>query len=182
MPWVHRTTCSAAATLALALILGALGTGTAQAAVPDPVPPTTLGVAEGFTPYLPQVSCDPVAEPGTLALRSLLMETYGGRDLGITRGCDIGGLSEHKEGRAWDWGLNAAVPAERALAQQFLGWLMAPARTAWRPPTPAGSASCTSSGTAESGAPTACRRAGGPTAAASPSAGHIHISLAWTAR
>ncbi len=126
MPWVHRTTCSAVATLALALILGALGTGTAQAAVPDPVPPTPLGVAEGFTPYLPQVSCDPVAKPGTLALRSLLMATYGGRDLGITRGCEIGALSEHKEGRAWDWGLSAAVPAEKALAQQFLTWLMAP--------------------------------------------------------
>ena len=127
MPWVHRTTCSAVATLALALILGALGTGTAQAAaVPDPVPPATLGVAEGFSPYLPQVSCDPVTKPGTDALRSLLMATYGGRDLGITRGCEIGALSEHKEGRAWDWGLSAAVPAEKALAQQFLGWLTAP--------------------------------------------------------
>ncbi len=126
MPWVHRTTCSAVATLALALILGALGTGAAQAAVPDPVPPAELGVAEGFTPYLPQVSCDPVTKPGTSALRSLLMATYGGRDLGITRGCEIGALSEHKEGRAWDWGLSAAVPAEKALGQQFLSWLMAP--------------------------------------------------------
>ena len=127
MPWVHRTTCSAVATLAMALILGALGTGTARAAaVPDPVPLATLGVAEGFSPYLPQVSCDPVTKPGTAALRSLLMATYGGRDLGITRGCEIGALSEHKEGRAWDWGLSAAVPAEKALAQQFLGWLTAP--------------------------------------------------------
>jgi peptidoglycan hydrolase-like protein with peptidoglycan-binding domain len=126
VPWVHRTTCTAVVTLAMALILGALGTGTAQAAVPDPAPPSPLGVAEGFTPYLPQVSCDPVAKPGTLALRSLLMATYGGRDLGITRGCEIGALSEHKEGRAWDWGLSAAVPAEKALAQQFLDWLTAP--------------------------------------------------------
>ena len=127
MPWVHRTTCSAVATLALALILGALGTGTAQAAAcPTRSRPPTLGVAEGFSPYLPQVSCDPVTKPGTDALRSLLMATYGGRDLGITRGCEIGALSEHKEGRAWDWGLSAAVPAEKALAQQFLGWLIAP--------------------------------------------------------
>jgi peptidoglycan hydrolase-like protein with peptidoglycan-binding domain len=67
-----------------------------------------------------------VKKPGTDALRALLMATYGGRDLGITRGCEIGALSEHKEGRAWDWGLSAAVPAEKALAQQFLGWLTAP--------------------------------------------------------
>jgi peptidoglycan hydrolase-like protein with peptidoglycan-binding domain len=127
VPWVHRTARSAVAVLAAVLVVGALGTGTAEAAaVPDPAPRADLGVAEGFTPYLPQVSCDPVAKPGTLALRSLLMATYGGRDLGITRGCEIGALSEHKEGRAWDWGLSAAVPAEKALAQQFLGWLTAP--------------------------------------------------------
>jgi peptidoglycan hydrolase-like protein with peptidoglycan-binding domain len=53
------------------------------------------------------------------------MNTYGGRDLGVTRGCDIGGLSEHKEGRAFDWGLNASVPAEKAIAKQFLDWLLA---------------------------------------------------------
>ena len=54
--------------------LGALGTGPAQAAVPDPVAPETPpALVEGFSPYLPQVSCDPVAKPGTLALRSMLL-------------------------------------------------------------------------------------------------------------
>jgi peptidoglycan hydrolase-like protein with peptidoglycan-binding domain len=126
VPWVHRTVRSAVATVALALVAGMLGTGTAHAAAADPEPAVPApAVVEGFTPYLPQVSCDPVTKPGTSALRTLLMTAYGGRDLGVTRGCDVGSVSEHKEGRAWDWGLSAAVPAEKAVADQFLTWLLA---------------------------------------------------------
>jgi peptidoglycan hydrolase-like protein with peptidoglycan-binding domain len=100
---------------------------TEVAAVPPPAAPAAApAVVEEFAPYLPQVSCDPVAKPGTLSLRSTMMQAFGGRDLGITRSCSVGGLSEHKEGRAWDWGLDAANPAEKALADQFLAWLLAP--------------------------------------------------------
>ena len=129
VPWLVRAARALVAVLAAALTVGAIGTGVAQAAVPDPVPATAPAVVEGFTPYLPQKSCDPVVKPGTDALRSLLIGTYGGRDLGITRACDIGALSEHKEGRAFDWGLSAAVPAENAIATQFLTWLLAPGPT-----------------------------------------------------
>ena len=135
MPWVHRTVRlrrtavrTLTGALAAALLLGTLGAAGAQAAaVADPVAPEAAPAAvEGFAPYLPQVSCDPTVKPGLDALRSTLLATYGGRDLGVTRGCDIGATSEHKEGRAWDWGLSAAVPAEKALAEQFLTWLLAP--------------------------------------------------------
>ena len=135
MPWVHRTVRlrrtavrTLTGALAAALLLGTLGAAGAQAAaVADPVAPAAPPAAvEGFAPYLPQVSCDPTVKPGLDALRSTLLATYGGRDLGVTRGCDIGSTSEHKEGRAWDWGLSAAVPAEKALAEQFLTWLLAP--------------------------------------------------------
>ena len=134
MPWVHRTVRlrrpavrTLTGALAAALLLGTLGAAGAQAAVADPVAPAPAPAAvEGFAPYLPQVSCDPTVKPGLDALRSTLLATYGGRDLGVTRGCDIGATSEHKEGRAWDWGLSAAVPAEKALAEQFLTWLLAP--------------------------------------------------------
>jgi peptidoglycan hydrolase-like protein with peptidoglycan-binding domain len=127
VPRVLRTVRSAVIAVVVALVVGATGAGVAQAAVPDPVAPVKPpALVEGLSPYLPQVSCDPVAKPGTLALRSMLLATYGGRDLGITRGCDIGATSEHKEGRAWDWGLNASVPAEKAVADQFLTWLLAP--------------------------------------------------------
>ena len=112
-----------------AAVLGVtvLGAGPASAEVANPSAPVAApDTPEGWSPYLPQVSCDPVAKPGTLALRSMLLGAYGGRDLGITRACEIGAQSEHKEGRAWDWGLDAAKPAEKALAMQFLDWLLAP--------------------------------------------------------
>jgi peptidoglycan hydrolase-like protein with peptidoglycan-binding domain len=113
--------------LAALLAVTALGGTPAAAAVANPTAPVTApDTPEGWSPYLPQVSCDPVAKPGTLALRSMLLSAYGGRDLGITRACDIGAQSEHKEGRAWDWGLDASKPAEKALATQFLDWLLAP--------------------------------------------------------
>jgi peptidoglycan hydrolase-like protein with peptidoglycan-binding domain len=118
---------SLALAVAAALTLGLVGAPAAGAAVADPVAPVAAPEAvEGFTPYLPQVSCDPTLKPGVAALRTMLMSTYGGRDLGVTRQCDVGGLSEHKEGRAWDWGLSADDPADKAVAQQFLDWLLAP--------------------------------------------------------
>ena len=60
VPWLVRAVRVLVAVLAAALTVGAVGTGVAQAAVPDPVPATAPAVVEGFTPYLPQKSCDPV--------------------------------------------------------------------------------------------------------------------------
>ena len=122
---------AAAVVVALAVLVGVVLQGAPASAATTPVPDPVSSVAapakvEGFSPYLPQVSCDPTIKPGTAALRTLLMTTYGGRDLGISRGCDIGGTSEHKEGRAFDWGLSVAVPAEKAIATQFLAWLLTP--------------------------------------------------------
>jgi len=41
--------------------------------------------------------------------------------MGITRACGMGSQSEHKEGRAWDWGITPSNPA----AQKLLQWLLA---------------------------------------------------------
>ncbi len=130
MPWVHRTVRpvvrAVTGVLAGALLLATLGAAGADAATDPSAPATAPAAAEGFAPYLPQVSCDPTVKPGLDAMRTMLLAAYGGRDLGVTRGCTIGATSEHKEGRAWDWGLDAAVPAEKAVAEQFLAWLLAP--------------------------------------------------------
>ena len=105
----------------------ALASAPAYGALADPQSPKPAPkIVEGFAPYLPQVSCDPTVKPGTASLRSTLMAAYGGRDLGVARSCDVGARSEHKEGRAWDWGLDAANPAEKKVAEQFLSWLLAP--------------------------------------------------------
>jgi hypothetical protein len=52
-------------------------------------------------------------------LRDHVLQNFGGTDLGIVRACDQGGKSEHKEGRAWDWGIPASADVEG-----FLSWML----------------------------------------------------------
>lgn len=114
----------------------ALGQSVATAATP-PVPVTTgaTGVApqapqparaDGFTAYVPQTSCDPVAKPGVAAFRDLVTRRYPGTaDWGITRNCAADGVSEHLDGRAWDWNADVRNPAQYAAATDLLNWLTA---------------------------------------------------------
>jgi len=91
-------------------------------------PPTpSFGPAiDGYATYVPQSTCDPVVKPGVADFRQLVLAAYpGSSDLGITRACNIGGVSEHKEGRAWDWGVSAASPTQSAQANELLTWLLA---------------------------------------------------------
>lgn len=91
---------------------------TAPAAAPDPI--------DAYVPYQGQSTCDPTVKPGAKYLVDLLQSYYRvGRNSGITRGCSVGGQSEHKEGRAVDWAVNVAHPAEKAAADQFVHWLTA---------------------------------------------------------
>ena len=48
-----------------------------------------------------------------------------GRRSSTSRACSVEGASEHKEGRALDWGLSIANPAEKAAGDAFVGWLTA---------------------------------------------------------
>ncbi|MCW2831024.1 MAG: hypothetical protein JWP31_1716 [Aeromicrobium sp.] len=75
------------------------------------------------SPYLPQTSCSPRDMPGLVKLRDLVLATYGeGRAGSISRGCTEG-LSEHSEGRAWDWMIDARDAREKAAAADFLAWV-----------------------------------------------------------
>ena len=81
---------------------------------------------EGFAPYVGQSTCSPTAKPGTVALRALLLNAYKGTgDSGIIRNCGIGGRSEHKEGRAWDWRVSVTSATQRAQVANFLSWALA---------------------------------------------------------
>lgn len=54
----------------------------------------------------------------------MVLGTYDGtRDLGIVTDCD-GSVSEHHEGRAWDWGVLVTDPEEKAMADRLLDWLL----------------------------------------------------------
>jgi hypothetical protein len=72
-------------------------------------------------------TCDPVDKPGALRLAALIRQTYGSDQvIGISRASDCSALpSEHAEGRAVDWMLNASNAHDFATAKTFLHWLLA---------------------------------------------------------
>jgi hypothetical protein len=81
---------------------------------------------DDYASYQGQNKCDPDPEPGVMSFRSFVLNRYPfTRSLGISRACHIGGRSEHKEGRAWDWGVRASVPREKAAAEALIDFLHA---------------------------------------------------------
>ncbi|MGH2806791.1 MAG: hypothetical protein ACRDKT_05910, partial [Actinomycetota bacterium] len=74
--------------------------------------------------YDGQRKCDPDAEPGVLAFRRIVLKRFPWTGPGgIGRACSIGGQSEHKEGRAWDWMVRVGVGRERRAAESIIKWL-----------------------------------------------------------
>jgi hypothetical protein len=91
-----------------------------------------MAAANAYTPiedfgwYEPQETCTPEAKPGTLALARFLMRQYPGTgSSGISRSCASGGTSEHKEGRAFDWRVDASSERQKRQAHDFLDRLFA---------------------------------------------------------
>jgi len=76
--------------------------------------------------YEAQTGCNSAPKPGTRLLANLIRKTYGNDSVGISRGCGVGGTSEHKEGRALNWMTNASSKRGYANAQAFLAWLVGP--------------------------------------------------------
>jgi hypothetical protein len=74
---------------------------------------------ESYPTYQPQKKCARKAKPGTVALGTWLV-ARGGTFGGTLRSCSSGGTSEHKDGRAFDWMLDARDADDRAVADAFL--------------------------------------------------------------
>lgn len=74
---------------------------------------------ESYAPYQPQRTCARKDKPGTVALGRWLV-ARGGVYGGTLRSCGSGGQSEHKDGRAFDWMLDARDADDRAVADAFL--------------------------------------------------------------
>jgi subtilisin family serine protease len=88
------------------------------------LPLDALGPIDPYPIYDPQRTCDPTEKAGTVALAALLLDAVPGTGhLGITRDCDLGPTSEHKEGRAFDWAIR---PSLRDAADEVLARLLAP--------------------------------------------------------
>lgn len=100
--------------------------GPAAAAQPlaAALPPSGTGPLDDLAPYQPQTTCSPSAKPGVAGFQRIVLASFPGMpSFGISRDCSIGGRSEHKEGRAWDWGVAATDPRGRAAAGEVLRWL-----------------------------------------------------------
>ncbi|MDP1876984.1 MAG: hypothetical protein Q8M17_05455 [Actinomycetota bacterium] len=77
--------------------------------------------------YEAQRTCHPTPWPGTASLVRLIKRTYGqGQAIGTSRGCGVGGTSEHKDGRALDWMTSVRSRQGKANAKAFLAWLVGP--------------------------------------------------------
>ena len=75
---------------------------------------------EDYAPYQPQTRCSPKAKPGTKQLSRWIVYHFDGGYGPISRPCTSGGTSEHKEGRAFDWTLDATKKADRLRAAAML--------------------------------------------------------------
>lgn len=95
----------------LAALLTSLSAVPAQAKSVAPV--------DGYATYQPQKSCVRKDKPGTLALGQWLA-ARGGTYGGTLRDCSSGGSSEHKDGRAFDWTLDAKSIDDQATAEAFI--------------------------------------------------------------
>lgn len=115
------------------LLLSALPAGLAPssaavltpAAAPKPSTPVFGAEIDAPADYQEQNTCSPTVKPGAAKLKALLQSTYGPYTIGILRDCGQGSTSEHKEGRALDWMVNARNDVQKAKATAFLSWLLA---------------------------------------------------------
>jgi hypothetical protein len=107
------------------VVIGVAMPAPAQAEQPTPVPPVILpATVDRAAFYEPQTICDPTPRRGVLALRDLLIATYGPATTYMSRAC-TSSTSEHFDGRALDWMRNSRVAAQKAQADAFVAWLLA---------------------------------------------------------
>jgi hypothetical protein len=114
-----RTAAVPVASSGVTKILGAGLAGTAAVAILLALAGPAAAQVEDYAEYRPQQYCSPRAKPGTEALARWLVRRGGGYGA-ISRTCRSGGVSEHKEGRAFDWTLDASSEPDRQLAHDFL--------------------------------------------------------------
>ena len=74
---------------------------------------------DSYATWQPQKTCVTKDRPGTLML-SQWLDARGGAYGGTLRACRSGGSSEHKDGRAFDWTLDAKSLDDQATAEAFI--------------------------------------------------------------
>ncbi len=74
---------------------------------------------EDYPSYQAGDRCRPQPKPGTVHLGRWMVRTFGGSYGNVARACSDA-TSEHEEGRAFDWTLDATKQADRQSARSFL--------------------------------------------------------------
>jgi len=103
----------------LGLLLGALVSALVTTTLVPAAPSYAAPAIEDYADYQPATKCSPKAKPGTKMLGHWLVRKYGGGFGPISRTCG-GSTSEHTEGRAFDWTLDATTKKGRRAAEAFL--------------------------------------------------------------
>ncbi|HEX7186655.1 MAG TPA: hypothetical protein VF423_00395 [Actinomycetes bacterium] len=122
----RTTTALLSTATVIALLTSLIGAASpASAAVVQAARPAYARAIEPLARYQAQTTCSPTAKPGVADFAARLLRAYPTtRSLGIVRACSAGGRSEHKEGRAFDWGgLNAGNAKDRDRVKRFITWL-----------------------------------------------------------
>jgi hypothetical protein len=91
------------------------------------LPATAFGAAvDEYARYDGQSTCASTVLPGTDFLLRMLVRTHPGTNYASAlRSCSGGSTSEHKDGRALDWGVDADQPAQKAMAEAWLAKIFA---------------------------------------------------------
>lgn len=89
-----------------------------------PTAPAFGPAIDAYATFDGQNSCDPTPQSGVLAFKNLLIMAYGWHEWGIGRDCAAGPQSEHKEGRALDFGFSYFDNIQRTEAEDLLAWLL----------------------------------------------------------
>ena len=89
--------------------------------------PAQAAPIEDYASWQAGDRCRPKDKPGTAFLADWIVKKYGGGRGGIARAC-TSSISEHEEGRAFDWTLDASRKADRRRAAAFLTAVLADGR------------------------------------------------------
>lgn len=116
---------SAAVALVCALATVVSASSAVAAVPPPPVSPVPQPAAVDVNmTYQGQTACDLTTKPGVADFATLMSRHYSRSDYHTVRPC-LGDTSEHYDGRALDWMLDASDPADKAIADAVTRWLTA---------------------------------------------------------
>lgn len=87
-------------------------------------PPAHAAPIEDYATYQAGTKCRPKDKPGMVFLGHWMVEHYGGSYGGVGRACSSS-TSEHEEGRAFDWTLDATHRKDRVRAGKFMARIFA---------------------------------------------------------